>query len=201
MTQESSSPPQSPNPRRHDLDALRAFAMLIGVGLHAALAFIPGAWIVQDTQTNEWFGIFLAAVHGFRMPVFFVMSGFFTAMLWRRRGLIPLLQHRFKRIFIPFLLGCVTIVPLLYILYGAAIEQTQVDAGKVDNLWTAAGEGDVDAIRMYVEAGADLNAHEPIGGSTALTIAAVSGKPDAAAALLKAGADRTRATETPERRS
>lgn len=189
MTQESSPPPQGANPRRHDLDALRAFAMLIGVGLHAALAFIPDAWIVQDSQTNEWFGIFLAATHGFRMPVFFVMSGFFTAMLWRRRGLMPLLQHRFKRIFIPFLLGCVTIVPLLYLLYGAAIEQSMEDAGKVDNLWTAAGEGDVDAIRMYIEAGVDLNAHDPIGGSTALTIAAVSGKPNAVEALLKAGAD------------
>ena len=192
MTEESPAP--SSNPRRHDLDALRAFAMLIGVGLHAALAFIPDAWIVQDSTIGEAssgvMSLFLMAVHGFRMPVFFLMSGFFTAMLWRRRGLIPLLQHRFKRIFIPLLLGCVTIVPLMYLIYGVAIEQTEADADKrVDNLWKAAGEGDVDAIAMYAEAGADLNAREPISGSTALTIAAVSGEPNAVEALLKAGAD------------
>lgn len=119
MTEESPAP--GSNPRRHDLDALRAFAMLIGVGLHAALAFIPDAWIVQDSTIGEAssgvMSLFLMAVHGFRMPVFFLMSGFFTAMLWRRRGLIPLLQRRFKRIFIPLLLGCVTIVPLMYLIY------------------------------------------------------------------------------------
>ena len=31
-------------PRRHDLDALRAFAMLLGIALHGALSFMPVAW-------------------------------------------------------------------------------------------------------------------------------------------------------------
>ena len=30
-------------PRRHELDALRAFAMLLGVALHALLTFFPWA--------------------------------------------------------------------------------------------------------------------------------------------------------------
>ncbi len=33
--------PEKPR-RLHDLDALRGFAMLLGIALHAALAFIPG---------------------------------------------------------------------------------------------------------------------------------------------------------------
>lgn len=32
--------------RRHDLDALRAFAMLLGVALHAALSFIDRKSVV-----------------------------------------------------------------------------------------------------------------------------------------------------------
>lgn len=34
------------SPRRHDLDALRAVAMLLGIVLHIALAFAPIGWIV-----------------------------------------------------------------------------------------------------------------------------------------------------------
>ena len=84
--------------RRHDLDALRAFAMLLGIALHGALSFLPIPWPVRDGQQQELFGWLVSAVHGFRMPVFFVMSGFFTAMLWRRRGLRSLLGHRFRRV-------------------------------------------------------------------------------------------------------
>ena len=35
------------------------------------------------------------------MPLFFLVSGFFTAMLWRKRGVSSLLKHRYARIFIP----------------------------------------------------------------------------------------------------
>ena len=91
------------NPRRHDLDALRAVAMLLGIILHAALAFVPFPWVVQDPRQQEGFGLFFFAIHGFRMPLFFMMSGFFSAMLWRRRGLKSLLQHRFQRVLLPFL--------------------------------------------------------------------------------------------------
>jgi peptidoglycan/LPS O-acetylase OafA/YrhL len=100
--------------RRHDLDALRAFAMLLGIGLHAALSFFPIPWMVQDTQQNPLFGLGTAAVHGFRMPLFFLISGFFTMMLYRKRGLVPLLRQRALRILVPCLLGLVTIGPLLH---------------------------------------------------------------------------------------
>ena len=43
--------PEKPR-RLHDLDALRGFAMLLGIALHAALAFIPGFWAVQDSTAS-----------------------------------------------------------------------------------------------------------------------------------------------------
>ena len=48
-------------------------------------------------------------IHGFRMPLFFLVSGFFTAMLWRKRGLTALLKHRYARIFLPCMLGLIFI--------------------------------------------------------------------------------------------
>ena len=59
--------------------------MLLGIGLHAAIPFVP--WRGK-ADTGVWLlDVFVAFVHGFRMPLFFLISGFFTAMLWRRRGL------------------------------------------------------------------------------------------------------------------
>ena len=74
--------------------------MLLGIGLHASLAFFPSFWPVQDRNASDGGGFdwFLHAVHGFRMPVFFLLSGFFTAMLWRRRGTVALVIHRARRI-------------------------------------------------------------------------------------------------------
>ena len=103
----------SPTRRWHDLDALRGFAMLLGIGLHASLAFFPSFWPVQDKNASIGgpFDEFLIAVHGFRMPLFFLRSGFFTAMLWRRRGIVALVFHRWRRILLPLALGMFTILP------------------------------------------------------------------------------------------
>lgn len=66
--------------------------MLLGIVLHALLWFIPVAWPIQEpwaysrpVETNAY-AYLLSAIHGFRMPVFFLIGGFFTAMLWQRRG-------------------------------------------------------------------------------------------------------------------
>lgn len=92
--------------------------MLLGVVLHAALFLIPDAWPVQDKwaymsapDSNPYIYI-VSAIHGFRMPVFFLMSGFFTAMLWQRRGVKEMGLHRIKRIGIPLVVGAVTIIPI-----------------------------------------------------------------------------------------
>ena len=106
---------QAGEPRRHGLDALRAFAMLLGVGLHAALTFFPTVWPVQDRTAGyhgPWEEMFFA-VHGFRMPAFFLLSGFFTAMLWRRRGLPALIRHRLRRVALPLALAMVTVGPAM----------------------------------------------------------------------------------------
>lgn len=115
--------------RHHDLDALRAIVMLLGIVLHASYAFTAGTWAVQDVRQNDAFSLINIAIHGFRMPLFFVMSGFFTAMLWRKRGLRALVQHRFRRVFLPLLLGVFTIIPLTRFVWDfAAASATDISA-------------------------------------------------------------------------
>ena len=155
---------QAVSPRRYDLDALRAFAMFLGIVLHAALSFTPMTWYVRDTQQSGLLELLIDAIHGFRMPVFFVMSGFFTTLLWRKRGLTALLFHRFRRVFLPLLLGVVTIVPATNWISGRAVE---------DTIWTAAKNGQLDALEQHLENGADVNGVDPLYGLTPLIWAAL----------------------------
>ena len=83
--------------------------MLLGIGLHAAIPFVP--YREPDDSGSGLLWLFVAFVHGFRMPLFFLLSGFFTPMLWRRRGLRFLIKHRLQRIGIPLAIGLFTIIP------------------------------------------------------------------------------------------
>jgi glucan biosynthesis protein C len=105
--------------RRHDLDALRAGAMLTGVAFHAAHSFAPGMpWLIHDTQQSPWWFLFLFLVHGCRMPLFFLVSGYFTALLFERKGLSDLLRHRLARIGGPLVAAmAVFLVGLPWILH------------------------------------------------------------------------------------
>ena len=86
-------------PRYHHLDALRATAMLLGIVMHGLLSFFENPyWPAQDLQQHKLYETANHAIHGFRMPLFFLVSGYFTTMLWKRRGLGKLLLHRLQRI-------------------------------------------------------------------------------------------------------
>ena len=103
--------------RFYDLDALRAVAMFLGVLLHGSTFVLPEAaflWPIQDTaaQGDSTYKVLTETIHGFRMPVFFLLSGFFTALLWQRRGLRALLTQRLRRVGIPLAVGCFTVIPL-----------------------------------------------------------------------------------------
>jgi fucose 4-O-acetylase-like acetyltransferase len=191
---ELSPKPSATIPRRHDLDALRAVAMLLGIALHGALAYIPmpeGAYPVRDVRQNEMYGMFLAAVHGFRMPLFFLVSGFFTAMLWRKRGLAALLKHRVNRIFVPLLIGTFTIVPAVwFVSIAAGIAGSQIvndDANT--NVWIAVTSHDGEKLQQSLANGISPNELEPALGTTPMSIAASHGNVEAIDLLIASGAD------------
>ncbi len=180
-------------PRRHDLDALRAVAMLLGIALHGALAYMPlpaGAWPVQDARSSGAFGIFMALVHGFRMPLFFLVSGFFTAMLWRKRGLKSLLFNRFQRIFIPLFIGMFTIVPAVWIVsIGAGMSANSMNAEAEPNIWTAAKTGNLQTIQRLLSDVDSLDAIHSTTGVTPMTLAAMNGQEETVKLLIENGAD------------
>ena len=175
--------------RRYDLDALRAFAMLLGLAYHTGNSFVPGElvfWPVKDIRQSDIFLLFIEASHGFRMPLFFAISGFFSAMLWRKRGLKALLSHRFRRVLLPFLLGVVTILPATH---AVSIYTTKsILAKERDTIWYAAKFGDVDALARHTASGADVNGFDP-NGLTPLMWATSAGQSSTVNFLLQNGAD------------
>lgn len=180
--------------RRHDLDALRAFAMLLGIALHAAMSFIPAPWPVQDTHPSTSIGIFVAAVHGFRMQLFFLVSGFFTAMLWRRRGLKALLKQRFQRVLVPCILGLLTIIPTLRWVSNWAMETTKREratngtAQLESQLVEAMRQKDRASIERLIMSGVDPNGHDSEFSVILLSWAAMFGDAETARLLLDKGA-------------
>ena len=182
--------------RQHHLDAVRAFAMLLGIVLHGALSLSGIPWIVQDLYPNSSFMWLFFGIHGFRMPLFFMVSGYFTMMLWRRRGLKPMLRQRFLRVFVPCMLGLVTIVPALNWATTTAIEiSARQDQQRRSNSESKFGlievirNHDHDALEKQLANKADLNQLDPEFGVSALGWAALYGDATTAAWLLDHGAD------------
>jgi len=94
--------------RLHALDAVRGFALLLGIVLHATLSFIPAPsriWIIQDNHPSMTLGALFFAIHIFRMTTFFLIAGFFAHMSFHRRGARGFIKDRFKRIAVPLLVG------------------------------------------------------------------------------------------------
>ena len=93
--------------RLHYLDNLRALAMIGGVFFHAALAYSPvlhNLWLTADSNQSVVVDIVSWFSHLFRMPVFFVIAGFFVAYLVGKRGMGGMLANRAKRILLPFII-------------------------------------------------------------------------------------------------
>ena len=113
------------SPRYHGLDALRGIAMLLGILLHASIPYfatlvnIERLWPADDDQSVVLLLLF-DFIHAWRMPLFFLIAGFFTHLLLEQRGLRSLILNRVTRVGIPLVIfGTMTalLIPFLWI-YG-----------------------------------------------------------------------------------
>src|SRR5262249_2384867 len=74
-------------------------------------------WPIEDQATSPVYDLFVLIVHCFRIPLFFVLSGFFASMVWERRGAWGFVAHRTKRLVLPFVAGMAVIVPLVHVAW------------------------------------------------------------------------------------
>jgi ABC-type multidrug transport system ATPase subunit/peptidoglycan/LPS O-acetylase OafA/YrhL len=113
--------------RLHALDAVRGFALLLGVAFHAALSFMPGwppgIWATVDVSPSPFLYDAAFVAHIFRMSLFFFIAGFFARLLHQKLGERGFWSNRLKRIGIPLVVGWIVIAPTILFLWGYGLKQ------------------------------------------------------------------------------
>ncbi|QDT12241.1 acyltransferase family protein [Planctomycetes bacterium K23_9] len=121
------------------LNTVRAVAALGVVMLHAGVPYLqhpmPGLqWSVRDTTSAPVDYLFWA-IEIFIMPVFLLLAGFLAWQTLARKGHIPLLRSRAKRLLVPLLFGMLVVLPIdLYIWVAGWISDGLVSPVKLKSL-------------------------------------------------------------------
>ena len=80
--------------------------MVLGIVLHAALPFVSGLeefW-PSDPESSSAISIIFQFIHLWRMPLFFILAGFFAKLLIERKTWKKWLTNRLVRVGIPILI-------------------------------------------------------------------------------------------------
>lgn len=97
--------------RYHALDAVRGYALLAGIVLHATMSFFL-AIPIADHSPSSALKVTFFVIHTFRMTLFFVIAGFFARLLLQRRGVTGFIRHRSARILAPLLVAWAVLTPV-----------------------------------------------------------------------------------------
>jgi len=111
--------------RLHSLDAVRGFALLLGVAFHAALSFMPGwppgIWAMNDNSPSQFLSDAGFVTHIFRMSLFFFIAGYFARLLYHKLGARGFWANRGLRIAVPLVAGWVVLFPIIGYVWTAGI--------------------------------------------------------------------------------
>ena len=87
--------------RLHSLDFLRAFALLMGVILHVLMLFLEP---FDGSDPRLGASVIFIWIHTWRMPLFMLLAGFFTALSLSKRKVGNYALNRLIRLGVPILL-------------------------------------------------------------------------------------------------
>jgi len=122
--------------RQDYLDAVRSFALLLGIAFHSALSFMPIfiGWAVMDISTSSVVPSFILVSHSFRMALFFLIAGYFSHMTVHQKGVKSFMKSRLMRVGIPLLIGWFALRPLLVSGWVMGAESMRGDVNVVNAL-------------------------------------------------------------------
>lgn len=93
--------------RYYYLDNLRALALMLGVFVHAAMAYslyMNEMWLTSAPEKSMVIEVAAMFSHLFRMPLFMLIAGFFGCYIYQKRGVKGFIQNRSLRILLPFVI-------------------------------------------------------------------------------------------------
>jgi hypothetical protein len=106
-----SEPAKAKFVRRHDLDWLRVFAVVVLLLFHSARPFDEWGWHIKNEIVSGFITNILQFINIWHMPLFFLLSGsaaWFAMFLRPERSFA---KERVKRLFIPLVFGMAVIIP------------------------------------------------------------------------------------------
>ncbi len=99
------------------MDSMRAILMMMGIVLHSAQVFNPNKnWLIFSDNTHPLMKHIVDVIHMFRMPAFFIVSGYFCYLTLSKYRTKVFLSVRLKRIVIPLFFTALTLNSLQTIL-------------------------------------------------------------------------------------
>ena len=112
---------------------------MLGLVIHTAITYgvvvYGGSWPLKDpAATSPLMDWLVSFIHAFRMPVFFIVAGFFGALLFYIKGPASMARNRLQRILYPLLVFLLILWPLVQVSFSFSRE---VIAGNADALATA----------------------------------------------------------------
>jgi peptidoglycan/LPS O-acetylase OafA/YrhL len=111
--------------RLHSLDAVRAFALLLGIVLHATMSFMPvltsAGFPIADRSQSEFLQGTFFVIHIFRMTMFFFIAGFFARKLYHKLGTAGFIKNRTRRVLVPLVIGWGVLLPATIVVFLWAI--------------------------------------------------------------------------------
>ncbi|MGI4881186.1 MAG: acyltransferase family protein [Janthinobacterium lividum] len=97
--------------RLHYIDRCRALLMLLGIPYHAARMF-SSDWGPAQGDPSMFCAVVAQTITEFRMPAFFLIAGYFAAMLLVRTPRETWLRTRIVRLGIPLATATIVVLPL-----------------------------------------------------------------------------------------
>lgn len=105
---------QNKTDRIYSLDSLRAIMMLLGLVFHSAIPYVVTEYskIKDTTASHISIDYILNFIHTFRMPIFFIVAGFFGAMLFYEKQPLQMIKNRISRLVYPFIVFLLVLWPV-----------------------------------------------------------------------------------------
>lgn len=97
-------------PRRHDLDALRAGAFLLLILYHLGMFYVPWGWHVKSSHVVPALELPMDLLNPWRLTLLFVISGAVSRIMLSRLAPGAFAAERSRRLLIPLLFGMAVIV-------------------------------------------------------------------------------------------
>lgn len=113
-----------PEERESSWDYIRATLMLLGIPFHAAHPVSYEGWSVRSDSHAIIFDALITLIHQFRMEGFYIVAGYFAAMLLSRKPPVEWFKTRLVRLGLP-LVTCMILLNPFQMLASAIFEARQ----------------------------------------------------------------------------